>query len=101
MTCLLTDKIYRRGPLVGKLIWMAAAVGATVLCLCADALADGVVVKRHAHKVSVHPHTCIQGCIVRRPVCPDPYSCYSLYGAYGPYGGRAYWTRYTRAGWYR
>jgi len=85
---------------VGKVICVVAAVLAAFFCLSGDALADGMMLKRHARKVVVHPSACTHGCVVHRPVCPDPYSCYSMYGAYGPYGGRAYWTRYTRAGWY-
>jgi hypothetical protein len=71
---------------VGKVTCVVAAVLAAFFCLSGDALADGMMLKRHAGKVVVH--------------CPDRYSCYPLYGAYGPYGGRAYWTRYTWAGWY-
>ena len=68
---------------------------AVFFCFCSgDATADGLVLKTHARKV-------LEYSVVRRAPCPDRYSCYSLYGAYGPYGGRAYWTRYTAAGWYR
>jgi hypothetical protein len=79
---------------VGKVTCVVAAVLAAFFCLPSDASADGMILRRHAGKVVVHPS------VVRRPGCPDPYSCHSLYGAYGPYGGRAYWTRYTWAGWY-
>jgi NAD-dependent dihydropyrimidine dehydrogenase PreA subunit len=82
---------------VGKVTYVVAAVLAAFFCLTGDALADGMMLKRHTRKVVVHPSGCI-GCIVRRPVCPD--SCNSPYGAYGPFGGHAYWTRYTRGGWY-
>jgi hypothetical protein len=85
---------------VGKVTCVVAAVLAAFFCLSSDAIADGMMLKRHAGKVVVHSYACTHGCVVRRPVCPDPYSCYSLYGAYGPYGGPAYWTRYTWAGWY-
>jgi hypothetical protein len=71
---------------------------AAFFCLSGDALADGMMLKRHTGKVA-HPSSCAHGCVMRRPVCPDPYSCYSLYGAYGPYGGRPYWSRYIWAGW--
>jgi hypothetical protein len=85
---------------VGKVTSVVAAVTVAFFCLYGDALADGMMLKRHARQVVMHPSACRYGCVMRRPVCPDPYSCYSLYGAYGPYGGRAYWTRYTSAGWY-
>jgi hypothetical protein len=84
---------------VGKLVCMIAVAVAAVVCFSVDALADGMMAKRHARKAVVH--TCTHGCVVRRPVCPDPYLCSSLYGAYGPHGGSAYWARYTPAGWYQ
>jgi hypothetical protein len=84
---------------VGKVTCVVAAVLAVFFCLSSGAIADGMVLKHHAGKVVMHPYACTHGCVVRRPACPDPYSCHSLYGAYGPYGGRAYWTRYTWAGW--
>jgi hypothetical protein len=80
--------------------WAATVAVALVCCAPAEVQADGVIVK-HRAKVVVQQPVCVHGCVVRRPVCPDPYSCYSLYGAYGPYGGYAYWTRFTGAGWYR
>jgi hypothetical protein len=79
---------------VGKVTCVVVAVLAAFFCLSGDAFADGMIVKRHTH-----PYACTHGCVVHRPVCPDPYSCYSLYGAYGPYGGRAFWSKYTWAGW--
>ena len=82
-----------------KVIYVIAAVLATVFSLPGNALADGMMFKRHARNVAVQGIACSYGCVVRRPACPDPYSWSSLYGAYGPYGGRASLTRYTRAGW--
>ena len=80
---------------MGKVAYVAAAAMAAFSCLSGAALADEMVVKRHAaRKAVVHSS-------VVRPACPDPYSCHSLYGAYGPYGGHAYWTRYVYSGWYR
>jgi hypothetical protein len=79
---------------VGKITCVVAVVLAAFFCTSGDALADGMMLKRHTHSSA-----CTHGCVVRRPVCPDPYSCYSLYGAYGPYGGRAFWSKYTWAGW--
>jgi hypothetical protein len=87
---------------VGKVTYVVAAALAALFCLSGDALADGMVLKRHARKAVVHHSACTRGgCVVRRPACPDRYSCYSMYGAYGPFGGGAYWTRFTYAGWYR
>jgi hypothetical protein len=79
---------------VGKVTYIAAATIAGFFCLSSAALADEMVVKRHARKPVVHSSAV-------RPACPDPYSCNTLYGAYGPYGGHAYWTRYVYSGWYR
>ena len=82
-----------------KFLVLIAIALASLLCLPSPVLADGMPVKRHVKRV-VPPPTCVHArCFVRRPVCPDGYSCYSLYGAYGPYGGSLYWTRYTYAGW--
>jgi hypothetical protein len=85
---------------VGKVTCVVAAITAAFFCLSGDAVADGMMLKRHARQAAMYPSACRYGCAVRRPVCSDPYSCNSLYGAYGPYGGRAYWTRYTWAGWH-
>jgi hypothetical protein len=87
--------------LVRKVTYVIAAVLTALVCLPGDAFADGMTVKRQSRKAVVHSACTHEGCIVRRPACPDPYSCSSLYGAYGPYGGAAYWSRYTYAGWYR
>ena len=80
---------------MGKVICIAAAALAVLLCLPEDAAADGMPAKHHARRAAA------QASVVVRSTCPDPFSCSSLYGAYGPYGGAAYWTRYTYAGWYR
>ena len=84
-----------------KSTYVIAAMLTALVCLPSEALADGMPVKR-SKKVVVQQSACTHdGCAVRRPACPDPYSCSSLYGAYGPYGGPAYWSRFTYAGWYR
>ena len=85
---------------MGKVTYVVAAVLAALFCSSGAALADGMVLKRHAKKAVVPHSTCTHGgCVERRPACPDPFSCHSTYGAYGPYGGAAYWTRFTYAGW--
>jgi hypothetical protein len=81
---------------VGKVTCVAAVLFAAFFCLSGEAAADGIMLKHHARKVA---SACADGCVVRRPACPDPYMCRSLYGAYGPYGGRGYWSMYTWSGW--
>ena len=83
---------------MGKLVWIIAVAVATVVCFSVDALADGMMVKRHARKAVVH--TCTHGCVVRRPVCPDPYCVTRSTAHMGPMGGPPT-GRYTPAGWYR
>lgn len=87
---------------VRKFTYVVAAALTAVACLPGDVFADGIAVKHQGRKAAAYHSGCAHdGCVARRPVCPDPYSCSSLYGAYGPYGGAAYWTRFTYAGWYR
>jgi hypothetical protein len=88
--------------LVRKFTYVVAAALAASVCLLSDAFADGMAVKHQSRKVVVDHSACRHnGCVIRRPACPDPFSCSSLYGAYGPYGGGAYWSRFTYSGWYQ